>query len=154
MKQMFQNGNIRSINPLHVVSYIIYLLRFNPLPEVGQKRGLDLILDAHTNLVMKSSVVDSFQVKSNIHTFWIVKNYLRLSNPCFHFETLSSLDYQTCISLHVLTKTRVGTGGVRGNQIHSGVIWTLKIPKMWLSLKSNVGKFLVLKLQGCQVTMV
>ena len=25
-------------------------------------------------------------------------------------------------SLRILTKTRVGTGGVRGNQIHSGVI--------------------------------
>ena len=53
-----------------------------------------------------------------------------------------------------LTKTRLGTGGVQGNKIHSGVLWTLRIPKMWLLLKSNVGKFLVLKLQGCQVTMV
>ena len=69
MKQMFQNGNIRSINPLHVVNYIIYLLRFNPLPEVGQNQGLDLILDAHTNLLMKSSVVNSFQVKSKIYIF-------------------------------------------------------------------------------------
>lgn len=41
-----------------------YLFRFNILSEVGQNRGLDLILDAHTNLVTKSSVIDSFQVKT------------------------------------------------------------------------------------------
>ena len=57
-------------------------------------------------------------------------------------------------TLRVLTKTRAGTDGVQGNKIHSSVIWTLRIPKMWLLLKSNVGKILVLKLQGCQVTMV
>ena len=33
-------------------------------------------------------------------------------------------------TLRVLTKTRAGTGGVQGNKIHSGVIWTLRIPKM------------------------
>ena len=38
------------------------LLRLDPIPEAGESRGLDLILDAHTDLVTASSVVKPFQV--------------------------------------------------------------------------------------------
>ena len=85
---MFQNGNTKKENPSHVVSWIIFISRFNALPEVGQNRGLDLILDAHTNLVMKSSVVNTFQVKSTIYTSWIVKHDLRLDNLYNYFFVL------------------------------------------------------------------
>ena len=74
---MFQNGNIeedKSDKCCHLNH--LFTFRFNALPEVGQNRGLDLILDAHTNLVMKSSVVNSFQVKSKNCTICIVQNNL------------------------------------------------------------------------------
>ena len=32
----------------------------------------------------------------------------------------------------ILTSARVRTGGVQRNQIHSSVLWTLGIPKMYL----------------------
>ena len=51
----------------------------------------------------------------------------------------------------VLIKFRVGTERFQGKQIHSGILWTLGIPKMWLLLKSNV---VMLKVQGCQVATV
>ena len=37
---------------------------FDPAPEAGKSRGLDLILDAHTDLVTASSVTEPFQVLS------------------------------------------------------------------------------------------
>ena len=36
--------------------------RFDPVPEAGKFRGLDLLLDAHTDLVTASSVTEPFQV--------------------------------------------------------------------------------------------
>ena len=57
-----------------------YLLRFDPIPEAGESRGLDLILDAHTDLVTASSVTKPFQV--------ILVNPLSLEKHdpfyCFH----------------------------------------------------------------------
>ena len=35
-------------------------------------------------------------------------------------------------SRSVLTKSRVRTGGSQGNQIHSVILWTLGIPKMYM----------------------
>ena len=40
--------------------FILY--RFDPAPEAGKSRGLDLVLDAHTDLVTASSVTEPFQV--------------------------------------------------------------------------------------------
>ena len=37
-------------------------LRFNPVPEAGESKGLDLVLDAHTDLITASSVTKPFQV--------------------------------------------------------------------------------------------
>ena len=34
------------------------------------------------------------------------------------------------MSLRILTKSRVRTGGVQGNQIHTITVWVLRIPKM------------------------
>ena len=43
------------------------LHRFDPVPEAGISRGLDLILDAHTDLLTASSVAKPIQVtKLNI----------------------------------------------------------------------------------------
>ena len=39
-----------------------YYLRFDSAPEAGDSRGLDLILDAHTDLITASSVTKPFQV--------------------------------------------------------------------------------------------
>ena len=36
--------------------------RFETAPEAGKSRGLDLVLDAHTDLVTASSVTEPFQV--------------------------------------------------------------------------------------------
>ena len=41
---------------------IKFSFRFDPSPEAGKSRGLDLILDAHTDLVTASSVTEPFQV--------------------------------------------------------------------------------------------
>ena len=88
---MLQNGNIeedKSFKFCHLNH--LFTFRFNALPEVGQNRGLDLILDAHTNLVMKSSVVNSFQV--------IITQ--RLVHVClFYFDAFSPLEDQTCACL-------------------------------------------------------
>ena len=45
--------------------------RFDSAPEAGESRGLDLILDAHTDLITASSVTKPFQVMTN--RLYIVK---------------------------------------------------------------------------------
>ena len=41
---------------------LFILFRVEFAPDVGQSRGLDLMLDAHTNLITASSVANTFQV--------------------------------------------------------------------------------------------
>ena len=76
-----------------------------------------------------SSPVCVYVVKLSEATYEAAKTAIvardQASDSCW-----SIIGDDTLCSLRVLTKTRVGTGGVQGNQIHSGVIWTLRIPKM------------------------
>ena len=41
---------------------ITLMLRFDPVPESGESKGLLLVLDAHSDLVTASTVTDEFQV--------------------------------------------------------------------------------------------
>ena len=49
-----------------------FQLRFDSAPEAGDSRGLDLILDAHTDLITASSVTKPFQV--------IISKYMYIQN--------------------------------------------------------------------------
>ena len=68
MIQEYQNGKNQS-NCFLAFSSTVSLHRFDAIPEVGQNRGLDLILDAHKNLVSPSSVVNSYQVRILFQNF-------------------------------------------------------------------------------------
>ena len=50
-----------------------FQLRFDSAPEAGDSRGLDLILDAHTDLITASSVTKPFQVMTNrLYVVWLI----------------------------------------------------------------------------------
>ena len=49
------------------VWYTFYYFRFDTAPEAGKSWGLDLVLDAHTDLVTASSVTEPFQVIISDH---------------------------------------------------------------------------------------
>ena len=64
--------------------------RFDPTPEPGNSKGLDLVLDAHTDQVT-SSVTKPFQVnrKYVVYLYWL-KSWLhvwRMSLPVEQGET-------------------------------------------------------------------
>ena len=63
-------------------------------------------------------------------------------------------EWRTCTAHQDSTKSRVRTPDSEGNQMHSSIVWTLRIPKMQLLLKSNYVQVLVLKNQGCQISIV
>ena len=73
-----------NVDPLNLLMIKIFAYlnncypRFDSAPEAGESRGLDLILDAHTDLITASSVTKPFQV-CNHHQIYMPPLILILS---------------------------------------------------------------------------
>ena len=56
------------LSPLyyHLLSYTVFINRYDAVPQSGQSKGLVLVLDAHSDLVTGSSISNDFQVNKKL----------------------------------------------------------------------------------------
>ena len=66
---MFATLNViacHTANFIHHCKNQCHVIRFDPMPETGETKGLLLALDAHSDLVTSSSVTEAYRVSSII----------------------------------------------------------------------------------------